>query len=98
MAQPVPVAAASVPVVNGATTIDNATLGTIIRDIISVAEGQAMEVKDLPMKLTDKLSAGGLQIPARQRIDIIKQVKDPAFLGQLAAASGFILDGDLLSV
>lgn len=103
---PVPVAAAAAapaPVMNGAPAppggaVDDATLGGLIRDLLTNAAGNAIEYKDLPMLLTEKLGAGGLQVTAPNRIAILKQVKQPDFMQGLAAAHAFTFDGEYLAV
>jgi hypothetical protein len=95
---PVQAAPAAPAVTNGTAPTGNALISEVIMEILSEADGNAVELANLSSLLTNKLGPQGRQITAKARIDIIKQVKDPAFITALAASDGFNFDGEILSV
>jgi len=105
-AAPVPASApspapAAAPVNGSASGIpgDRDSLITeVLRELLSETPGNMLEVAKLPSAMIEKIGPAGRGIAVSARMEILKQVKDTAYIQSLAAANGWTTDGAILSL
>jgi hypothetical protein len=84
---------------NGAGPVDvDTVIAEVLAELLTQTEGNALEFVALPNSVLEKVGPQGRGVVVKQRMEITKQVKDPAYITQLAAAQGWAFDGTFLSL